>query len=197
MLAVVLSRTPYNQVLMGNSLRSRFIVVTALGIIAAPLGAQTTSGVAIGVVGARPDSAQIAAVMANSMRMLTPAVFVLDHKTELALSPEQVQFLEFLVGAERDSAAVRQTRMMAMMQDQMAKRPRPSVQLSTWTGPIDEQQIRDEACQQSKGQAESIVGMMRDRRAVSAVLTPAQVAQLTTLEGKDMMNAMGLKPKQP
>jgi hypothetical protein len=182
---------------MGNSLRSRFMVVTALGIIAAPLGAQTSGGVAVGVVGARPDSAQMAAVMANSMRMLKPAVFVLDHKTELALSPEQVQFLEFLVGAERDSADVRQARMIAMMQDQLAKRPRPAVSMSTWTGPIDEQQIRDEACQRSQAQSESIVGMMRDRHAVGAILTPAQVGQLTTLEQHDMMNAMRPKPRQP
>jgi Spy/CpxP family protein refolding chaperone len=182
---------------MRNTRRFRLIVVTALGIIAAPLGAQTSGGVAVGVVGARPDSAQIAAVMANSMRMLKPAVFVLDHKTELALSPEQVQFLEFLIGAERDSADVRQARMMAMLQDKMAKRPRPPVPMSTWSGPIDEQQIRDEACQNSQAQAESIVGMMRDRRAVGAVLTPAQVAQLTTLEQQDMMNAMRPKPRQP
>jgi hypothetical protein len=38
---------------------------------------------------------------------------------------------------------------------------------------------------------------MRDRHAVGAILTPAQVGQLTTLEQHDMMNAMRPKPRQP
>ena len=42
-----------------------------------------------------------------------------------------------------------------------------------------------------------IVGMMRDRHAVAAALTPAQVAQLSQLEGRDMMKAMKMPVKQP
>jgi hypothetical protein len=45
----------------------------------------------VGVIGAPPpDSAQMAAMMANSMRMAKPAVFALDHKTDLDLTFEMI-----------------------------------------------------------------------------------------------------------
>ena len=44
--------------------------------------------------------------------------------------------------------------------------------MNGWTGPIDEQKTRDEACQRSQLQVESILGLMRDQFAVGFLLTP-------------------------
>jgi len=59
-----------------------------------------------------------------------------------------------------------------------------------WTGAIDEQAVRDAACQQSSMQAEALLNMAHDRHAVGAILTPAQIAQIPNVEAADMMKLM-------
>jgi TonB family protein len=69
------------------------------------------------------------------------------------------------------------------------------MQSLSWTGPVNEQAIRDAACDQSLRQAEVMINMAHDRRAVAAVLTPAQVAALPRLEGLEMMRGMPPGPR--
>jgi hypothetical protein len=153
----------------------------------APLSAQTPASKPLTM----PDSAQMMAATTNAMRMMKPAQFVLDHKADLALSPEQVSFLEYLVVAQRDSAVARQTRQMTQMQASNAKRPPSSLASAmAWTGTIDEQAIKDGTCQQSAMQAEIMLNLARDRHAVGAILTPAQIEQMPMVEARDMMKAM-------
>ena len=129
--------------------------------------------------------------MANSMRAMKPAQFVLDHKAELALAPEQVSFLEFLVVAHRDSTIARQARLITLTQVTMAKRPSGGpLGASSWEGKVDEGMIREGACEQSVVQAEMMINLVRDRHAVGGVLTPAQLARLPMVEANDMMKAM-------
>jgi hypothetical protein len=166
---------------------SRAIAVVALSVISTALSAQTPAAKPMTM----PDSAQMVAAASNAMRMMKPAQFVLDHKTDLALSPEQVSFLEYLVVAQRDSAVARQTRQMTQMQASNAKRPTSSlVSAMAWTGTIDEQAIKDGACQQSAMQAEIMLNLSRDRHAVGAILTPAQIEKMPMVEAGDMMKAM-------
>lgn len=157
----------------------------ALSVISTALSAQTPATKPV-----TPDSAQIMAMMANSMRLMKPAQFVLDHKTDLSLTPEQVSFLEFLVIAQRDSASARQTRQMTQMREGAKRSPSSTVTAMAWTGTVDEQAIKDGACQQSAMQAEIMINMARDRHAVGAILTPSQIAQMPMVEAGDMMKAM-------
>ncbi|MEP7000058.1 MAG: hypothetical protein ABI969_06250 [bacterium] len=155
-------------------------------VVNTPLAAQATATMLVSV----PDSSQIMSMMANSMRLLKPAQFVLDHRTDLSLTPEQVGFLEFLVVAQRDSAAIRQARRMITLQASAAKGAmNSSVVAMAWTGTIDEQAMKDVACQQSSTQAESLLNLARDRHAVGAILTPAQIAQMPGIEAADIIKA--------
>ena len=135
-----------------------------------------------------PDSAQMAAMMANAMQMNKPAAFVLQHRIDLALSAEQVSSLEALVVAQRDSMVARQTRIA----NSTRATPPSSAMLAvgSWKGEIDERGLRDATCQSSANQAELLIGLAGDRRATAAVLTPEQVARLPRLEANDMMKAM-------
>ena len=170
-----------------STARSRIVAIVALCVNAAPLWAQTPAVLPV----TAPDSSQIMSMMANSMRLLKPARFVLDHKADLALTPEQVSLLEHLVVAQRDSASVRQTRLIALTHTTTAKLPLNGfLAAMQWTGTADEQAIKDSACQQSVVQAEGLINLVRDRHAVGAVLTPAQIAQLPMMEASDMMNGM-------
>ena len=170
-----------------SNARLRVVAIVALCVNAASLCAQAPTM----LPGTAPDSSQIMTVMANSMRLLKPARFALDHRADLALTPVQVSLLEQLVIAQRDSADVRHTRLIALTQTMIAKRP-PSgfIAAMQWTGAADEQAIKDSACQQSVVQAEGLINLVRDRHAVGAVLTPAQIAQLPMMEASDMMSGM-------
>jgi hypothetical protein len=161
--------------------------LAALLVVSTSLAAQTPAARPLTM----PDSSQIVSMMANSMRLLKPAQFVLDHRTDLSLTPEQIGFLEFLVVAQRDSAAARQARMMAAIQATAAKKaPNATVNAMSWTGALDEQAIRGAACEQSATQAESMINLVRDRHAVGAILTPTQIAQIPSVEAADLMKFM-------
>ena len=56
------------------------------------------------------DSAGMIAALSSSMRILAPAQFVLEHRTELALTREQIPLLDSLVRAQADSMKVRMQR---------------------------------------------------------------------------------------
>ena len=161
----------------------------ALCVIAVPVAAQVAPSSAM-------DPERMTALMANSQRTFKPASFVLSHKSELALTPEQVDFLEFRAKSEDDSVAARQIRMGSALSSLMKKRESASTKPATgWVGSVNEQQIRDEACEQAGISVEAVLNLMRDRQAVGAILTPTQIAQIQQLEASDMMRA--LKPKLP
>ena len=155
------------------------VAVLAGGALPLPVRAQ---------VSAVLDSAHVAAMMANALQMNKPAAFVLQHRSELTLSAAQVSTLEALVGAQRDSASVRQARIIR----QMLVNPPSSalVAAAGWSGDIDEAALRAAACRQSATQVELMLAAVGDRRAVAAVLTPAQVAQLPQLQTDAMLKVM-------
>ena len=143
---------------------------------------------AVGVISeqrieATPDSAHVEAMMSAAQRMRSPARFALSMQKELSLSSQQVAALEVLVRAEADS---QRTRMFRMMQQMQAVSPDKSqagmASRLTWTGPIDEAAIRASACEQSKMQAEMLIGMIRDRHAVGELLTTTQQVELERLQ---------------
>lgn len=148
---------------------------------------------AVGVIGeqriaAAPDSAHMVAMMSAAQRLRSPAGFALSVQRELSLSSQQVAALEVLVRAESDS---QRTRMFRMMQQMRAVSPDKSVQAGmasslTWTGPIDEAAIRASACEQSKMQAEILIGMIRDRHAVGELLTTTQQKELDRIQAELM-----------
>jgi len=170
-------------------LKPKLARLIALCVIAVPVAAQVAPSSAM-------DPERMAALMANSQRTFKPASFVLSHKSELALTPEQVDFLEFRAKSEDDSVAARQIRMGSALSSLMKKRESASTKPATgWVGSVNEQQIRDEACEQAGISVEAVLNLMRDRQAVGAILTPTQIAQIQQLEASDMMRA--LKPKLP
>lgn len=133
-----------------------------------------------------PDSAGMAAALSSGMRMLAPAQFVLDHRTELGLTPVQVSRVESLVRAHADSVTIRMQRRMSVT--------RPTTRAETgfmsWSGPIDESAIRESARRASEGQAQLLIDIARDRRVVGAVLTADQLSVLPRLEFTDMRKSM-------
>jgi TonB family protein len=134
--------------------------------------------------------------MGAALRRMRPAQFVLDHRAELALTPEQVPFLESLGLAQADSERVRTRRRSAALAGQ-AKGSGPLItpDMMSWAGPIDEDAIRAVTRQQAEQSAELQIQMAHDRHAVGAVLTPTQIAALRQLEANDLMGgirAMGL-----
>ena len=182
--------------MINRNWRARTVAATILWLVARPAAAQ----VAPTRVPAMPDSAQMVAAMTNSMRMLKPAQFLLDHKDDLALTPEQVPFLEALVVAVADSAPVRQERLRVLMKAAEAKRGNgapTTMGWMTWSGTLDEQAIRDGACEQSVMQAETLINITRDRHAAGAVLTPSQLARLPRLETEGMMKGMRVPGARP
>lgn len=62
----------------------------------------------------------------------------------------------------------------------------------SWTGPIDEEAIRSAARQMADFSAETQIALFRARHRVGDVLTPAQLAALTSLEMHDMMRGVGI-----
>ena len=133
-----------------------------------------------------PDSVGLVAALSSGMRLLAPAQFVLDHRAELRLTPEQIPFLESLVRAQADSMKVR-------MQRRMSLTPPPSrgaMGIMSWSGPIDESAIREAARLTTEWQAQVQIDISKDRRVVGAVLTADQLSMLPRLESTDMMKSM-------
>lgn len=135
-----------------------------------------------------PDSAQIASIMSMGQRMLSPAQLVLDHRAELALSPDQVKRLEALALAQRDSVRLRIMRSQEKLTDKANGASMGSSM--AWTGPVNEPEIREAARRQADSQAETMIGLARDRRAVGAELTPQQLALLPRVEGAELMRSV-------
>ena len=126
---------------------------------------------------------------------MQPAQFVLDHRADLALTPEQIPFIESLVLAQVDSARVRGARRLAVA-IAASRNISPSTLLagaSSWTGPVDEGAIKETARKQAEQSAEFLVDLARDRHAVGAVLTPSQVAVLVRIESADIMGPLGVR----
>lgn len=157
-----------------------FVLLFALGLSAPnALDAQAAAPM---------DSAQLAAMRETAMRQSQPVDFVLQHQADLALTSVQVSALTALRASLRDSAAVRQARLVTQMRNSP---PSPAmIAAAGWSGAIDEAALRTALCQQAGGQAEVMLALAHDRRLVAALLTPAQAAQLPTLQTADMMNAM-------
>lgn len=140
--------------------------------------------------GQMPDSAQMSAAMAMSARMRSPARFALSMQKEIGLSAQQVAALEVLVRAQADSESARVVRMMQQLQTARGTSPTAAMaEISTWTGPVDETAIRAAACEQSKAQAEILIGMIRDRHAVGELLTTTQQDELDRLQREMMAGA--------
>jgi Spy/CpxP family protein refolding chaperone len=134
-------------------------------------------------------SAERRAAITEASRLVNaPADFVLRHRTELALSEQQVASLEKLAAALRDSSVARMAR---LTRDAQATGTSAGLMSAMeWSGPIDEAAIRERMRQQSLGQAEFMIAGARDRRAVGALLTPEQRAKLTPLQMAEMSKAM-------
>jgi hypothetical protein len=134
------------------------------------------------------DSARLAAMQGVAMQQSQPVDFVLQLQSDLVLTRPQITALTALRAALTDSATVRQARRVAQL------RGRPTapalIAVSGWTGDLDEVAIQTALCQQAGVQAEGMLTLARDRRAVAALLTPAQVAQLSRLQTSDMMGAV-------
>jgi hypothetical protein len=167
----------------------RLIVLCGLCGSTAPLVAQ----VAPSSMFPQADPAKMAAIAANSQRTMRPASFVLSHKSELALTPRQVEQLDLLVRVEEDSAAVRSFRLEALTARMMEKRQAENTTpVIGWDGPVDESRLRNEACEQAGLTTEAMINLYRDRRAVGKILTGKQVNIAMELEMSDMMRI--LKP---
>lgn len=128
-----------------------------------------------------------AAVLEAGRLLNDPVQFVLQHRQELALTKTQVTSLEQLATALRDSTAAR-TALRLRQAQQTAKQP-GLANVMDWTGPIDESAIREAMRQQSAMQAEIMIASARDRRAVGALLSAEQRAQLPPLQMSEMMKA--------
>ncbi|MDP1861936.1 MAG: Spy/CpxP family protein refolding chaperone [Gemmatimonadaceae bacterium] len=162
-------------------MRKAMLVVGLVAGLAVPLVVRAQSQFVL-------DSAQQAASMEVARKSSKPAAFVLQHRAELELTPVQVAALEALAQAQRDSATVRQARLVSQMQ----ANPPSAVMVAVggWTGEIDESALRDVLCQQSANSMDVVLGLARDRRATAALLTAAQVAQLPGLQIGDYMTAI-------
>ena len=151
--------------------RTSGLVLVGLGIFSASARAQ------VGKVSAA-DSALLVQRRANAVKILAPARFALEKKSELGLDATQVSALQRLAVALDDSASVRRTRGMKLMQSRNPNASVTAKSAASWTGAIDEAGIRGDYCQQSEYQADAMIGLVRDRHMVGAVLTPAQRTQL-------------------
>jgi len=165
----------------------------ALSMFATPVAAQVAPNP---FAETKLDPQQLVAMFTNSQRTLKPASFVLGHKDELALTPEQVKQVELLVRGEEDSVIVRNIRRNAEMSRQAQKRVESNVAPQTgWVGTINEKKLRDEACETAGMQVDFMVNLLRDRQAVGNVLTARQIERIHEIEASEVMRAF--KPKQP
>jgi len=145
-----------------------------------------------------PDSAQLATVMARAMRRMRPAQFVLDHRAELGLTPEQIPFIESLALAQIDSERTRAQRMMTAQTEDMKKPAMmQAMAMMEWTGTVDESAIREMTQRQVEISVTSQIAMIRDRYRVGEVLTPAQISTLKQLEMRDMTGGRAVSLSAP
>lgn len=151
--------------------RSPVLAIAVLLTAAAPLRAQTGRPTAA-------DSAQLAQRRANAVKILSPARFAIEKKADLGLDAAQVTALQRLAVALDDSASVRRNRTVKLMQSRNTSNSATAKAAASWTGTIDEAEIKADFCQQSEYQADAMIGLVRDRHMVGAVLTPAQRTQL-------------------
>ncbi|MBA3671113.1 MAG: Spy/CpxP family protein refolding chaperone [Gemmatimonadaceae bacterium] len=121
----------------------------------------------------------------------SPTKLVLDHASELKLTPSQVTTLTALDARLKDSMQVRVRRMNPLARATSPRFKAAMAPLLKWEGTIDEATIRSEACANSSSAAEMMIATMRDRVTVGAVLTAAQRGQLGMLQAKDAMTRMG------
>jgi hypothetical protein len=171
--------------------RGALMLASSALMVMLPLSSSRAQGKAVGVIADQPmpDSAQQAAMLAISRRMQSPAAVALTMKQDLGLKPEQVAAIEALVPVEADSMRARMRRVMELVQ-QNAQKNQGTGQGMGWTDPIDEVVIRAAMCDQSRAQAEMVIGMMRDRHALGALLTVDQQHQFDELQGQIMMRIM-------
>ncbi|MDB4913347.1 MAG: hypothetical protein JWM95_991 [Gemmatimonadetes bacterium] len=171
--------------------RTSIVLLATACIVVGAVSAHAQDGTQTRMVMPVMDSTQMASALARSMRQLQPAVVVLGYRNELALTPEQVSYLETLVIAQKDSQAVRQARMVMRMREQSKDRTMAAAVPSfSWTGTIDEAALREQACAQAALSVDSTIGLLSDRHAVGAVLTPEQLARLPKLEMQSLMASM-------
>jgi competence protein ComGC len=128
-----------------------------------------------------------AAILEAGRLLNDPVQFVLQYRQELALTKTQVTSLEQLATALRDSTSAR-TALRVQQAQQTAKQP-GFANVMEFTGPIDESAIRETMRQQSAMQADIMIASARDRRAVGALLSAEQRAQLPHLQMSEMMKA--------
>jgi hypothetical protein len=169
----------------------------AFCVMAVPVGAQVAPVPPMGAFGEKQmDPAQMASLFANSQRLMKPASYVLAHKTDLALTEDQVQRLETLARAQDDSVVVRQIRITSAMSQLIRKRQESgNVPDGGWVGSVNEKKLHDEACEQAGLTTEFAIGIMRDRLAVGSILTGTQIDRIPGLEAGDTMRA--IRPKTP
>jgi hypothetical protein len=168
------------------------MLASAVLALLLPLSNAHAQARAVGVIPDRqlPDSAQQAAVLAMSMRLRSPASLALTMKQELGLKPEQVAAIEALARVEADSIRARMSRVMELGRQNTSNKRGAMVVGMGWTDPIDEGAIRAAACEQARGQADILIGMMRDRHALGVLLTADQQHQFDELQGQMMVRAI-------
>lgn len=115
---------------------------------------------------------------ANAAKILSPAKFALEKKTDLGLDAGQVSALQRLAVALDDSSAARRNRTVKQMQSRNGVITVTAKSAASWTGIVDEAGIKADFCQQSEYQADAMIGLVRDRHMVGAILTPPQRTQL-------------------
>lgn len=160
-------------------MRKRRLILTVLLAVFAPSLARTQPPTL------SPE--RRAALLEAGRLMNDPVEFVLQHRKELALTESQVASLAKLTAALRDSSAARTALRMRQAQENAALPGLASAM--EWSGPVNEAAIHDATRQQSAMQAEIMIAMARDRRAVGALLTPEQRARLPQLQMDGMMRA--------
>jgi Spy/CpxP family protein refolding chaperone len=166
--------------LSNEAMSNRPLIVTAFLLVSAPALVHAQ------VPALSPE--RQAAVMEASRLLNDPVEFVLQHRTALALTAEQVTALEKLRAALRDSATARTAQRMRQAQEN-ARQPGLASAMA-WAGPIDEKAIRDAMRRQSSVQAEILITSARDRRTVGALLTPEQRGRLPQLQTDEMLKAV-------
>lgn len=170
---------------MTDLMRNLLVVPAVLILTMAPhaLGAQQV----------QLTAKQQQAVMEAGRRISTPVEFVLLHRKELRLTPAQIASVEKLGVALRDSSAARQGR---MAREGVLLMSAPAMRgVAGWDGVVDEAGIRTVMAKQSEFQAAQMIAMAKDRRAVAALLTPEQRAQLPQLQNAEMLNAARARRK--
>jgi Spy/CpxP family protein refolding chaperone len=171
---------------------ARTFALGALIGIGVSAHAQTGGARVFGVIGGSPrDSAMMTSAMTGAMRGGRPATLVLKHQAELGLSSKQIAQLQTLDSAQKNVAATRLLSRRSAREAVMARYMQPySATNGGWSGPVDEAAIRAQARDLAALQADATIEQLRERHAVGAILSPAQIAKMPELEAKDMREAI-------